>query len=203
MRSKKTKFGWVTFVAVLGICLTIGFPIVSHNSPLPLEFRNNSITLVSVSLLLSVVLGYWRFIRNAHSKVWAAIAKKMVGKYIENQMREYSSQIRILGLTSNTGTVNLVLDAGSTNGIRPQMMLDVVTDPGGELFGEVEVVQLEDSRCTVSPINRVSPEFWEKLEDRMKYDTQAPPNVVVKPQIPNGIMEFLESLLQKEKKHDY
>lgn len=194
MRSKKAKFSWVTFGTTLGICLAVGFQIVIQTSPLPLEFRNNSIILISASLLLSIAFGNRIFIQNTFRRVWIAFAKKMVRKYIENQMREYSSQISILGLTNNSGTVNLTLEAGSSNGISPGTMLDVVTDPGGEVYGEVQVIQINDGTCMVLPTNRINIEFWEKLEDRMKYDPSPPPNIVVKRQIPEGIMEFLKTL---------
>jgi len=195
MRRKKAKFSWGTFGITLGICVTIGFPIVSYTSPLPLEFRNNSITLISISLLLSITFASRSFIQNMFTKVWMAFAKNMVRKYIENQITEYSSQIPILGLTNNSGTVNLILGAGFSNGVSPGAMLDVVTDPAGEIYGEVQVVQISNSRCTVSPTNRINSKFWEKLEDRMKYDPSSPPNIVAKRQIPDGIMEFLKTLL--------
>ncbi len=168
---------------------------MSHNSPLPLEFRNNSITLVSVSLVLSIVSGCWIFIRNVLSKVWIAAARRIAWRYVVNQMREYSSQIRILGLTNNSGTVNLILEASSSDGIYPEAMLDVVTEPGGERYGEVQVIQISNSGCTVSPTNRINTEFWERLEDRMKSDPSPPPNIVAKRQIPDEIMDFLKTLL--------
>lgn len=195
MRSVKAKFSWFTFVAVLGICLAIGFPIMSHNSPLPLEFRNNSITLVSISLMLSIVSGCWMLIRNVLSKVWIAAARRIAQRYVVNQMREYSSQIRIIGLNNNFGTVNLILEASSSDGIYPEAMLDVVTDPGGEIYGEVQVIQISNSRCTVSPTNRINTEFWENLEDRMESDPSPPPNIVAQRQIPDGIIDFLKTLL--------
>lgn len=195
MRSAKVKFSWVTFVTVLGICLAIGFPIMSHNSPLPLEFRNNSITLVSVSLMFSIVSGCWMLIRNVLSKVWIAAAKRIALRYVVNQMREYSSQIRIIGLTNNSGTVNLILEASSSDGIYPKARLDIITDPGGEIYGEVQVIQISNSGCKVSPTNRINTEFWEKLEDRMKSDPSPPPNIVAKRQIPDGIRDFLKTLL--------
>ena len=193
MRSKKAKFSWVTFVTVLGICLAIGFPIVSHNSPLPLEFRNNSITLVSVSLVLSSVSGCWIFIRNILSKVWIVGAKWIALRYIEKKVKEYSSEICILGLKNNSGTVNLILEVGVNDGVSPGMMLDVVTKPGGERYGEVQVIQLSNGVSIVSPTNRINTEFWGKLEDRMRADPSPPPNVVAKLQIPDGIMQFLET----------
>ena len=195
MRSKKAKFSWWIFVSTLTVCLAIGFPIVSHISPLPLEFRNNSITLISVSLILSIVLGYWRFIWNALGKVWIPIAKWIACKYIEKRMKEYSSEIRILGLKNNSGTVNLILEAGVNDGVSLGVMLDVLTEPGGERYGEVQVIQLSNDGCIVSPTNRINAEFWEKLEDRMRSNPSAPLNVVAKLQIPDRITEFLKTLL--------
>lgn len=195
MRNKGAKFNWVVFGIAFGICLTIGFPIVSYMSPLPLEFRNNSITLISISLLVSLAFGSRIFIQNTFARLWVTFARKMVRKYIENQLREYSSQIRILGLTNNSGTVNLILEAGSSNAISLGMMLDVTTEPGSEIYGEVQVIQISDSRCTVSPTNRINSEFWGKLEDRMGFDPSAPVNVVARLQIPDGIREFLKTLL--------
>ncbi len=195
MIRKKAKFSWGTFGITLGICVTIGFPIVSYTSPLPLEFRNNSISLVSVSLVLSIVSGCWMFIQNVLSKVRMTIARRMVREYIENQIREYSSQIQILGLIDKSGTVNLILEQGFSNGISQGMILNVVTDPGGEVFGEAQVTELNNRGCIVSPTNRINTEFWEKLEDRMRSDPSPPPNIVAKRQIPDGIMDFLKTLL--------
>lgn len=177
----------------MSICLAIGFPIVGHISVLPLDFRNNSIILISASFLLSIAFG-GRFIQNALARARRAFVKNMVRKYIENQMREYSSEISILGLTNNSGTVNLILEAGSSNGISRETMLNVVTYPGAELYGEVQVIQISDSKCTASPTNRINSEFWEKLEDKMKSDPSPPPNIVAKRQIPDGIMDFLKIL---------
>jgi hypothetical protein len=191
---KKFKFSWATFGVTLGICLTIGFPIVSYNSILPLEFRNNSITLVSVSLISSILFGYWRFIWNTLSRLWIPIAKWVAWEYIEKRMKEYSSEIRILGLKNSSGTVNLILEAGVNDGVSLGMTLDVVTQPGGEKYGEVQVIQLSNGGCIVLPTNRINIEFWEKLEDRMKSDPSPPANVAARLQMPEGLVDLLKFL---------
>ena len=123
------------------------------------------------------------------------IPKWIAWKYIERRMKEYSSEIRILGLKNNSGTINLILEADTIDDVFPGMMLDVETQPGGERYGEVQVIQLSNGGCIVSPTNRINIEFWGKLEDRMKYDTSPPPNIVAKLQIPRGLVETLKRLL--------
>jgi len=195
MRREKAKFSLATFGITFSASLAVGGVIVAHISPVLLELIKNIIILIFISLLASVVLGYRRFIWNVLSKVWIAAARRIARRYVVNQMREYSSQIRIIGLNNNFGTVNLILEASSSDGIYPEAMLDVVTDPGGEIYGEVQIIQISNSGITVSPTNRINTEFWEKLEDRMKSDPSPPPNIVAKRQIPDGIMDFLKTLL--------
>jgi hypothetical protein len=154
-------------------------------------------------VLLSLVCGRWASIQTLLRRIWLTIAKKAARTYIENQIREYNSQIRILCLKENYGTVNLLLDGGSVDGICQGMRLEIVTDPGGEIFGEVQVIEISDSRCTVSPTNRINAKFWEMLEDRMKHDVSAPPNVVAKRLVPNEAIGFVEALLQKGGRHGY
>lgn len=188
-------FSWVIFGAVFGICLAIGFPIVSYTSPLPLEFRNNTITLISLSLLLSIAFGGRVFVQKICAQVWMPIAKWIAWKYIEKRIKEYGTEIPVSGLKNNSGTVNLILEAGASDGVSPGMILDVLTKPGGEKYGEVQVIQLSTDVCVALPTNRVNVEFWEKLEDRMKTDPSPPANIAAKLQIPNGLVETLRHLL--------
>ncbi len=200
---EKTKFSLATFGITLPASLAVGGVIVAYISPSLLELVKNIIILIFICLLVSVVFGYRRFILKAVGKVWIPIAKWITLKYIEKRMKEYSSEIRILGLKNNSGTVNLILEAGVNDGVSLEVMLDVVTKPGGERYGEVRVIQLSNGVSIVSPTNRINVEFWEKLEDRMRSDPSPPPNVVAKLQIPRGLSKSLELLLQKEKRYGH
>ena len=121
MRSAKAKFSWVTFGITLSALLAIGGVIVTYISPVLLELIKNIIILIFISLLVSVVFGYRRFIWNTLSKVWTPIAKWIALKYIQKRMKEYSSEICILGLRNNSGAVNLILEAGVNDGVSPGM----------------------------------------------------------------------------------
>jgi hypothetical protein len=203
MKREKAKFSWVTFGITLPASLAVGGLIVAYVSSVLLELIKNIIVLICISLLVSVLFGYSRFIRNALDKVWILIAKQVSLRYIEKRMKEYSSKIRILGLKNNSGTVNLILEAGINDGVSPGMVLDVLTEPGEEKYGEVQVIQLDNGRCIVSPTNRINPKFWETLEDRMNTDPSPPPNIVAKFYVPHGLLETLEILRSKEKRHGY
>ena len=203
MRGKKAEFSRVIFWGVLAVCLTIGSLILSRMNQPSTEFRTNIITLASASVLLSLACAGWASIRTLLVRIWLGAARRTATTYIETQIRQYGSQIRILGLKDNYGTVALLLDGGSVDGIYQGMRLEIVTDPGGEMFGEVEVIEISDSRCTVSPTNRTNATFWEMLEDRMKHDVSAPPNVVAKRPIPGEAIGFIETLLQKRRRHGY
>jgi hypothetical protein len=203
MRRKQAKINWGAFGITLGICLAIGFPIVSHNNPLPMEFRNNCLILISTSFLVSIALGGWMFIRNALNKVWEPITARIAWAYIERLVEEYKSEIRISGIKNNSGTVNLILETNGNNDVFQGMRLDIVTQPGGERYGEVEVTQLSNDEFIASPTNRINVEFWEKLEDRMKSDPSPPPNVVAKRPVSDRLIESLKHLHKKERKHGY
>jgi hypothetical protein len=202
MKKGKARFSWAIFGLSLTALLTIGGILISNIDVSLIELVKSIAILIFASLLLSVIFGYWRPIWNASSnRIWMHFAKVVSRKYIEKRINEYGSKIRILGLKNNDGTVNLILEASFNDGIFPGDVLDVITEPGEERYGEVQVIQFNTDGCIVSPTNRINTTFWEKLEDRMKSDPSAPLNVVARLQIPEGVIEFLTTLLYKEEKH--
>jgi hypothetical protein len=195
MNQEQTRFSWPAFVGSFSICLGIGLAsagIVSHG--IPREFLHHAVLVVSLSLLVSIFFGYHRCIMRGLGWTWASIAHWTAREYIKKRLDTYCSPVRILSLGEKDGTVNLILDAGANNGIEHDTLFDVLTEHGGDLFGQVKVTAIETQKCWAEPINRVNVQFWEGLEDRMKQDVSPPPNMVAKRRLPEGIEQFLWDL---------
>ncbi len=106
---------------------------------------------------------------------------------------EPGSELRysIASITDEQGTVNLVVELAENPGLRQGSRLDVVVSVTGEVWGHVEVAHLVEKQAWAHPIDRRNPEFWERLEDRMKSDPSPPPGVHLEPTVPPEIRQLL------------
>ena len=106
------------------------------------------------------------------------------------------THIRCLGILNRVGTVALRIEIGVSDGVEIGARLNVYDVANEELWGIVEVVETDDSTCYGQPYDRTNPDFWEHLEDRMRYDT-SPPEVYLVRELPAGLLEMVELLLDQ------
>jgi hypothetical protein len=98
--------------------------------------------------------------------------------------------------------VNLIVELADNSGLRPDSLLDVVASATGEVWGYVKVSRVVDRQGWAYPIDRKNPEFWERLEDRMKSDPSPPPGIHMEPFVPPAIRELLSIFEHRERRED-
>lgn len=103
---------------------------------------------------------------------------------------------------SGTGTVHLVLDRGDSLGLQLGSRLDVIATKIDEVWGTVVVCEESDHRLWVTPTDRAKPEFWEKLEDRMRSDPLPPSGFHLEPSMSSELRQILNLAMSERKRHD-
>jgi len=195
MNSKGTSFNRTVFFWCFGISIAIGLWLANPLTASLGDYIKKLFLVIPISFLFSLVVGIHILIQGLVRKAWVWLLRRQARIYVKIRLQEYHSSIGILGIVNNDGTVNLILNAGSREGIFRGETLDICSEPGEEIYGESEVVRADNSKCFATPIDRIKPEFWGHLEDRMRYDPSAPDNVVAKRHIPEQVLTFIAELL--------
>jgi len=107
-----------------------------------------------------------------------------------------SDSVEILEIRNIEGTVHLILNVGTSQGLRTGMRFDVRTKHTEERWGAVEISMINDSKADAKPVDRIKPAFWRELERRMDHDPSPPPGVTVGPYEPSGVMELIRQVLE-------
>ena len=109
------------------------------------------------------------------------------------------TQLECLGILDRRGGVVLRVGIKAAEGTDFDQMLNVYDTVNNDLWGQVSLVEVQSSSSLYEPIDRANPEFWEHLEDRMKYDTSPPPGIRLERQFPDSIVTLLDQLLENWK----
>jgi len=107
-----------------------------------------------------------------------------------------NQELEITGITDMAGSVNLIIKRPIKNWLVETSKLDVLTRVNDECWGTVEVIGVDNSTVSCEPIDRINVIFWEKMEDRMKYDPTPPQGVFLEPNLP----QYMRELIQQGKK---
>ena len=100
------------------------------------------------------------------------------------------------GILDRSGTVHLKVALGDSGSIGENDLLYVQETVNHGLWGVVRVVEFVEERFVIcAPINRDNPQFWEHLEDRMRFDTTAPSNVYLIRAMPTDYQRVVENFL--------
>ena len=93
-------------------------------------------------------------------------------------LRQLNTAVPIQEIRSKDGTVHLVFPHGTKSGLGKGMLIEVVRLTGGERLGTVRIVEAAEDWSLARPTDRIVPDFWDGLEDRMKSDFTPPAAVV-------------------------
>ncbi len=107
-----------------------------------------------------------------------------------------SHNVEILEIRNIEGTVHLILNVGTSQGLRTGMRFDVRTKHTEERWGAVEISMINDSKAYAKPVDRIKPAFWRELEGRMDHDPSPPPGVTVGPYGPSEVIELIRQVLE-------
>lgn len=173
------RFNGKVFLYLLPILLTIILGIAIPVSILLQADANTVLRVALIGLITSVVLAalmasyrYWTGLAvSLYRSAVRAIAKHAV----RSSLKQAMTPMTCTGILDRNGTVHLKVELSDSDVIGKDDQLYVHEEADDDLWGVVRVVEyLEERSVICTPINRINPEFWEHLEDRMKVDTGAP-----------------------------
>ena len=91
---------------------------------------------------------------------------------------------------------HLRVELSESVGVGENELLYVHERTNQERWGVVKVVEFGEEHSVICiPIDRSNPEFWEHLENRMKFDTGAPSNVYLVRLRPSDFQRAIENFL--------
>lgn len=109
-----------------------------------------------------------------------------------------ANEIPIAGISEQHGTVHLVLELPTTPETFMGMRLTVSPRADGALWGVVEITHIDGNTGYAAPVDRVNPDFWDHLEERMRRDPSPPKDVVVKTEMYEALAQLKRALREEE-----
>ena len=141
-------------------------------------FIGTLFALLASATASALIASYELFLRYS---VWAyrAVMRALAVRALRSALSYAMTPIECSGILENEdkGTVALRVLAGEDQGIREGSRFNLYESTGATYWGSVTAVDVRASDCDCVPYDRANADFWENLEDRMKYDTSKPPNV--------------------------
>lgn len=178
------RFNKKAFAYALPIALTIsiGIAAIVITAQSAYSVRDISVgillALLASSIASALIAPYGLYLR---AFVWAyrAVMRALVIRALRSALSYAITPVECSGILENEdkGTVALRVLAGEDQGIRKGSKFNLYESTGDTYWGSVIAINVRASDCDCVPYDRANADFWEKLEDRMKYDTSKPPNV--------------------------
>lgn len=109
-----------------------------------------------------------------------------------------SDEIPVAGISEQHGTVHLLLGLPAAPETFMGMRLTVSPRADGAAWGVVEITRIDGNMGYAAPVNRVNPDFWEHLEERMRRDPSPPDGVVVKTEMHEVFAKLKRALREEE-----
>ena len=137
---------------------------------------------VILALLASVVIAaliaaYGLYIRGVVWVYRAAMRRLAARAHISALSQAKRTRFECSGIMEMQETVALKIMAGELQGIQRGDKFSLYEATGGAYWGSVVAVSVRESDCDCRLHDVANVDFWESLENRMKYDTSKPPNV--------------------------
>ena len=142
----------------------------------------------------SVVVASYGYVFSAMRWSYRGVIRTIAKRAIRASLSDALTPIACLGIIDRNGTVALRIAAGRTDGMVPELPLNVYDAVNSTLWGRVKVVEVSDTIAFCEPYDRINPSLWNHLEDRMRTDT-SPPNVFLVPEVPvlDAVLHLLDN----------
>jgi hypothetical protein len=106
------------------------------------------------------------------------------------------TRIECSGILEIDDDIALRVQAGRSQGVTEDTQFNVHESTSNQLWGSVVAINVRETYCDCIVSDRVNVEFWEKLEGRMRYNTEKPPNIHLIRELPiTYLSELVENLL--------
>ena len=196
------QFNRKTFLFVLSILIAVGLSI---SVPLALRGQGESDDVlqlavrlavwVGVSLLIAVffsaLAGFYRYIARLGIVVYRAAVRPLAKQAVRSSLKQAMTPMTCAGIMEQNGTVNLKIKLSDSSAVGADDLLYVHEKVNGAVWGVVRVVELSDNcHAVCEPTDRINRQFWEHLENRMRFDNSAPTNVYLVRSTPSDYMGY-------------
>lgn len=194
------RFNGKVFLYLLSILLaiTLGVPI-----PLALRDQAGANTVLQLalfglitSIVLAALIASYRYWTDLGMSLYRSIVRPLAKHAIRSRLKQAMTPMTCTGILERDGTVHLRVELSDAGFIGKDDQLYVFEQVGDAIWGVVRVVaQVADRHVICTPTNRVNPQFWERLEFRMKFDTTAPDSIYLVRKTPSDFQRVIENYL--------
>lgn len=196
------RFSGNVFLYVLPILLSVAIGVGVSLAVIDEVDRNAVLRVLAggaaglvVGVLLALSIGGYRYFTSLVIVTYRSFMRSLAKHAIRSSLRQAMTPMTCAGILDRNGTVHL----------KVRLVKSVKVDEGDPLYvheavndatwGIVRVSdRVDDNYIVCEPIDRMNVDFWEHLEDRMKFDTSAP-NVYLVKLLPTDFLRTTENFL--------
>jgi hypothetical protein len=192
--SKVFLYSFATTVSV-AVAVTLAVLAIADALSVPNVLVATAAALTG-SAALAALLGSYRYPLAAAVRSYRTVMGWLALTAVESSLRHAMTGVDCTGILGRGGTVLLRLAVGTTDRTRVGDEYDVYDTANGALWGRVAVVEADGSTSLAEPVDRVNADFWEHLEERMRFDT-SPPAVYLVKRLPTELLEMVKAVLDQ------
>ena len=175
-------FSQRVFGYAFGIALSVAFAIalaiiVAQGVLSVLSVLVAILASLAISAAIAALIAGYRLPLRWGNGAYRAVMRRLAKKAIRASVSQAMTPVECLGIMEREGYVYLRLAIGSADGIAQGFPFQLLESTDNQLWGIVEVVNVEEHQCDCIPSVRLNEQFWASLESSMWHNTSPPPNV--------------------------
>ena len=194
-------FSQRVFGYAFGIALSVAFAvalaiIVARDVLSVLSVLVAILASLAISAAIAALIAGYRLPLRWGNGAYRAVMRRLAKKAIRASLSQAMTPIGCTGILETELGVAIKVQAGQLQGVANGARFNVYESTGNRLWGIIVAIEVRDNDCDCVPYDRVNEEFWAELENRMRTDTSAPPNVhLVLDVLEPGAIDDMMSLL--------
>lgn len=130
------------------------------------------------------------------TKAWSRVLVRITLYTVARAVNSYTREVRAAGIAPREGSVVLRLAIGSNAGVREGDNFLVLNTTTRDEWGELQVIETEDTSCVCRVSDTMNLDFWSGLEQRMQRDPSPPTGVTFSRDVPEGFSDFVQRLVR-------
>ena len=202
MRALRFARTWVLpFSVLLGLGLAVSIPWLLAVWTDDVSSNTRIAVVVILAVLVAVVFSFIllllyhlatvripRLSRNI--MVWATF------KTVRDAFSRQAFVVEPSAITPIEDGVGIGLPIGLQDGLINGERFVVLNTASQEKWGVLQASEVLENSCICSVFDRINPEFWDALEQRMRHDASPPQGVTIRREIPEEyLLDWLSRLL--------
>ena len=167
------------FTSVAGVSITIALAIIVGRGDFAIaDIFIGVILALLVSAVIAALIAAYRLYMRGYVWIYRTAMRKLAARALKSALSQAKgTRVECSGIIEMRGTVALRVLVGSSHGIQRDDKFNLYEATGNAYWGSVVAVDVRESDCDCRPDDRKNEDFWEYIEDRMKYVTSKPENV--------------------------